>query len=86
MNDGTSMMEMKPPPQGANNNNSNNNTPTNPQQDDYVMPGAYGQPSGQGGDDESSIRKLKESLESDTNDGDQSGFDMNYADSQGQWK
>jgi hypothetical protein len=83
MNDGTSMMEMKPPQAGANNvnnNSSNNNTPANAQQDDYVLPGTYGQPSDQGGDE---IRKLKESLESD--EGDQTGFSMDYADPQGKW-
>ena len=83
MTDGASMMEMKPPQVGANNvnnNSSNNNTPANAQQDDYVLPGAYGQPSDQGGDE---IRKLKESLESD--EGDQSGISMDYVDPQGRW-
>jgi hypothetical protein len=84
MNDGTSMMEMKPPPQGTN-NNSNSNTPSNQQQDDYVMPGAYGQPSDQGGDAGQEIEKLKESLRDDTNNGDQSGFNMDFADPQGKW-
>lgn len=79
MSDGTSMMEMKPATSSAN-NNSNNNTPANPQQDEYVMPGAYqGDP---GGDAGTEIRKLKECLESDTNEGDQAGFDMNFSDAQ----
>lgn len=80
MNDGSSMMEMKP----ATSNNSNQNTPTNTQQqDEYVMPGAY--QGDQGGDPSSEIRKLKESLENETNEGDPSGFNMDFSDAQGKW-
>lgn len=82
MSDGTSMMEMKPAT-SASNSNSNTNTPANQQQDEYVMPGAY--QGDQGGDAGSEIRKLKESLESDTNDGEQAGFNMDFADTQGKW-
>lgn len=79
MNDGSSMMEMKPATSAT---NSNQNAQTNPQQqDEYVMPGAY--QGDQGGDAGSEIRKLKESLENETNEGDPGGFNMDFADPQG---
>lgn len=79
MNDGSSMMEMKPATSAS---NSNQNLPTNPQQqDEYVMPGAY--QGDQGGDAGSEIRKLKESLENETNEGDPGAFNMDFADPQG---
>lgn len=77
MGDG-GMMEVK---------GSNNNGPPQ-QQDDYVIPGTYGQPPEQG-EDGAQIMKLKESLESnsskDYSDGDQTGFGMDFPESQAKW-
>lgn len=74
MNDNSGMMEVKSAP--------NNSAPQN-QQDEYVMPGAYGQQADQS-DSGSEIMKLKESLESNTNEGDQQGF-MDFPESQNKW-
>lgn len=62
------------------NSGGSNSGPSSQQQDEYVMPSAYGQQTDQGeaGQD---ILKLKESLENNTkeyNDNDQSGFNMDY--------
>lgn len=79
MSDG-GMMEVK----GSNNNNG----PPNQPQDDYVIPGAYGQQTEQS-DDGTQIMKLKESLESNSSkeysDGDQTGFGMDFPESQAKW-
>lgn len=57
---------------------------TNQGQDEYVMPGAYGQQSDQG-DANSEIMKLKESLENNTNEGDQTSFNMDFNEPQPKW-
>ena len=80
MSEGPGMMYVKSAPP-----NSNQAPPQNQQQDEYVMPGAYGQNTDQS-DAGSEILKLKESLESNTNDGEQSGFDMEFPESQGEWQ
>lgn len=77
MNDG-GMMDVK--------SSVNNNGP--PQQDEYVMPNAYGQP-GDPNESGTEIMKLKESLESSAkeyNDTDQSGFGMDFPpEAQNKW-
>lgn len=78
MSDG-SMMDVKPP--------GNNGGASNQQQDEYVMPGAYGQ-QGDQGEAGAEILKLKETLESETkeyNEGDQTGFSLDFPDSQNKW-
>ena len=80
MNEGPGMMYVKSAPP-----NNNQAPPQNQQQDEYVMPAAYGQPTDQS-DAGSEILKLKESLESNTNDGEQTGFDMDFPESQGKWQ
>ena len=80
-------------PTNNNNGNSNNGQQSSQsqqqsqqQQEEYIMPSAYSQQStDQGGDAGSEIRMLKESLEIDANEGDQSGFSIDYAESQGKW-
>lgn len=77
MNDG-GMMDVK--------SAGNNNGGPNQQQDEYVMPNAYGQ--GDQGEAGPEIMKLKESLENNTkeyNDGDQSGFGLEFTEPQAKW-
>ena len=76
-----------------NNNNSSNSSQASSQaqqqsqqQEEYIMPSAFSQQgTDQGGDAGSEIRMLKESLEIETNEGDQSGFGIDYGESQGKW-
>lgn len=75
MNDG-GMMDVKPP--------GNDSGAPNQQQDEYVMPNAYGQQDDQG-EAGVEIMKLKETLQSNTNGGDQSGFGMDFPESQNKW-
>lgn len=74
-----SMMDVK---------SANNSGPPNQQQDEYVLPNAYGQQNDQG-EAGPEIMKLKESLENNTkeyNDSDQTGFNMDpFPESQSKW-
>lgn len=64
----------------------NSSGPSSQQQDEYVMPNAYGQnDQGEAGQD---IMKLKESLENNTkeySENDQTGYNIDYPESQGKW-
>ena len=94
MSDNNGMIDIKPTPNAnANNGVSNNGANTNsrpasnqaqPQQDEYVIGSSYGQQATDT-DAGSEIRMLKESLENDTDGGDQSGFSLDY-DSQSKWQ
>ena len=55
----------------------------NQQQDEYVMPGPYCQLGDQG---DAEIMKLKESLENNANESDQTGFNMDFSDTQPKWQ
>lgn len=78
MSDG-SMIDVK--------NAGNNSVPPNQQHNEYVLPSAYGQQSDQG-EAGPEIMKLKESLENNTkeyNESDQTGFNLDFPGPQSKW-